>query len=309
MKLEDVRILELLPVWMRRDGSVIGLAQGSGIVARDAYSHLRYLTRWDKIDRLSGADLDELAWELNILWYNSTAPVETKRQLIKSSDLVFARLGTRWAVERVTSAYFGNARLYEWFEYGGDPHFFKVQLDFDPTQEQKDEFRRILEIVKRKSQWLELFVIRTVMTGVNKNELDFVRLVIHWRASNWKRAPVRFNAAVNFDGSIRWDQQVMIRNVLFLTIHTAVKNRNELAPRAFFFSSFQNQNSVETKPAVRFHAKNENAVRGSEIGIYTHEKNRQGNSAQLITNISFLFNGKKNFDGRKKFNSGVTVDL
>ena len=56
-------------------------------------------------------------------------------------------------------------------------------------------------------------------------------------------------------------------------------------------------------------SKNENAVRGSEIGIYTHEKNRQGNSAQLITNISFLFNGKKNFDGRKKFNSGVTVDL
>ena len=134
MKLEDVRILELLPAWMRRDGSVIGLAQGSGIVARDAYSHLRYLTRWDKIDRLSGADLDELAWELNILWYNSTAPIETKRQLIKSSDLVFARLGTRWAVEKVASAYFGNARLYEWFEYGGDPHFFKVQLDFDPTQ-------------------------------------------------------------------------------------------------------------------------------------------------------------------------------
>lgn len=309
MKLEDVRILELLPAWMRRDGSVIGLAQGGNAIARDAYSRLKHITRWDKIDQLSGTDLDELAWELNILWYNSMAPIETKRQLIKSSDLVFARLGTRWAVEQVTSAYFGNARLYEWFEYGGDPHFFKVQLDFDPTQEQKDEFRRILEIVKRKSQWLELFVIRTVMTGVNKNELDFVRLVIHWRASNWKRSPIKFNAAVNFDGSIRWDQQVMIRNVLFLTIHTAVKNRNELAPRTFFFSSFQNQNSVETKPAVRFHAKNENAVRGPEIGIYTHEKNRQGNSAQLITNISFLFNGKKNFDGRKRFNSGVTVDL
>ena len=174
-----------------------------------------------------------------------------------------------------------------------------------------DDKRRIKETIDRLKPAHLIYLFRKIMhiSGQNRNELDFVRLVIHWRASNWKRSPIKFNAAVNFDGSIRWDQQVMPQNTSRIRIRTAARNENQIKPKMFFFSSFQNQNSVETKPAVRFHAKNENAVRGSEIGIYTHEKNRQGNSAQLITNISFLFNGKKNFDGRKKFNSGVTVDL
>lgn len=309
MKLENVRILELLPVWMRRDGSVIGLAQGSGIVARDAYSHLRYLTRWDKIDQLSSTDLDELAWELNTLWYNSTAPIETKRQLIKSSDLVFARLGTRWAVEKVASAYFGNAQLYEWFEYGGDPHFFKVQLDFDPTQEQKDEFRRILEIVKRKSQWLELFVIRTVMTGVNKNELDFVRLVIHWRASNWGRPLISFDGEKAFDGEICWDQQVMPQNTSRIRIRTAARNENQIKPKMFFFSSFQNQNDIAVRSAVRFRMKNENAVQPSEIRIHTRAKNHQDSSAWAVFNPNFFFDGEEIFSGGKRFNSGVAEEM
>ena len=294
---------------MRRDGSVIGLAQGSGIVARDAYSHLRYLTRWDKIDQLSSTDLDELAWELNTLWYNSTAPIETKRQLIKSSDLVFARLGTRWAVEQVTSAYFGNARLYEWFEYGGDPHFFKVQLDFDPTQEQKDEFRRILEIVKRKSQWLELFVIRTVMTGVNKNELDFVRLVIHWRASNWGRPLISFDGEKAFDGEICWDQQVMPQNTSRIRIRTAARNENQIKPKMFFFSSFQNQNDIAVRSAVRFRMKNENAVQPSEIRIHTRAKNHQDSSAWAVFNPNFFFDGEEIFSGGKRFNSGVAEEM
>ena len=48
----------------------------------------------DKIDQLNDAELDEMAWELNIQWYDSTAPIETKRAVIRSSDRVYAKLGT-----------------------------------------------------------------------------------------------------------------------------------------------------------------------------------------------------------------------
>ena len=43
---------------------------------------------------VSEAELDEMAWELNIQWYDSTAPIETKRAVIRNSDRVYAKLGT-----------------------------------------------------------------------------------------------------------------------------------------------------------------------------------------------------------------------
>ena len=35
-------------------------------------------------------------------------------------------MGTRRAVERVVTAYFGSGQVQHWYEYGGRPHFFKI---------------------------------------------------------------------------------------------------------------------------------------------------------------------------------------
>ena len=66
MRLNETEMVKLLPAWMQEDGSDKGLAAGCDIVSRDAYARLKLLSRWDKIDQLSEAELDEMAWELNI---------------------------------------------------------------------------------------------------------------------------------------------------------------------------------------------------------------------------------------------------
>lgn len=148
---------------MRDDEASKGLASGIDELVPQLYRKITLLSVWGKIDELGHADLDELAWELNVEWYDATASLSVKKQLIKMADLVHSRLGTKWAVEQVVAAHFGSGEVQEWFEYGGEPHHFKILSENSSiTAENMEKFMRILGIVKRKSSWLESIIIKYI---------------------------------------------------------------------------------------------------------------------------------------------------
>lgn len=160
MRLNEVEILKLLPAWMKEDGSVQGLAAGTDAVTKAITSRINLLSRWDQIDNLTEAELDEMAWELNIQWYDSTASIQSKRAVIRNSDLVYSKLGTRYAVEQIVADYFGSGEVREWFEYGGEPHHFKVLTDNpELVNSYLDIFLKLLAVVKRRSSWLDAILI------------------------------------------------------------------------------------------------------------------------------------------------------
>ena len=144
MRLNETEMVKLLPAWMQEDGSDKGLATGCDIISRDAYARLKLLSRWDKIDQLNDAELDEMAWELNIQWYDSTAPIAVKRAV----------------VEQIVADYFGTGEVREWYQYGGQPHHFKVLSD-NPSlvNSNLDLFLKLLRTVKRRSSWLDAILI------------------------------------------------------------------------------------------------------------------------------------------------------
>lgn len=156
MKVSTLDFIRLLPSFMREDCAVKGLASAVDEIAKQAAVGVSRLTSWDKIADLSEAELDELAWELNILWYNKSASIETKRDLVLNADKVHQHLGTKWAVENVIESYFGEGYIQEWFDYGGDPGTFRVYSG-NPTlnNERLNEFLSILDKVKRRSAHLD----------------------------------------------------------------------------------------------------------------------------------------------------------
>lgn len=156
MKLSTLEFLRLLPAFMREDLAVIGLSHGVGLIVPELSNSIQRLTTWDHIDKLTEDELDALAWELNILWYDKGANLDTKRDLVKNSDKVYRRLGTKWAVENVIQSYFGDGYIREWFEYEGEPGYFRV-YSTNPTltNERLVEFLNILSKVKRHSSKLE----------------------------------------------------------------------------------------------------------------------------------------------------------
>lgn len=152
MKLGDLDFKRLLPTFMRDDGAVTGLSLALNDIVPQLESSIQTLSTWDSIDLLSEDELDDLAWELNILWYDTGANIDIKRDVIKNSDLVYRRLGTKWAVESVIKSYFGDGYITEWFEYGGQPGRFRVYTANPSVSEERyGEFLNLLEKVKRAS--------------------------------------------------------------------------------------------------------------------------------------------------------------
>ena len=160
MNLSNLDFIRLLPMFMRDDNAVKGLAVGIDEIIPPLAESLSTLSTWDHINSLSEAELDELAWELNIQWYDIGADVGIKRELIKNSDKVYRHLGTKWAVENVINTYFGEGYIEEWFEYGGEPGRFRV-YSTNPTltQERLTEFVNLLNKVKRASAKLDGIII------------------------------------------------------------------------------------------------------------------------------------------------------
>ena len=163
MKLSTLEFIRLLPRVMREDGAVKGLAAAMDEIVPELAQSTATLSTWDHIDELTEAELDALAWELNILWYDTGASLDTKRALVKDSDLVYKRLGTKWAVENVINSYFGEGFVEEWFEYDGQPGRFRVySTNPSLSNERLVEFMNLLNKVKRASAKLDgIFITLT----------------------------------------------------------------------------------------------------------------------------------------------------
>lgn len=163
MKLSTLEFIRLLPRFMREDGAVKGLAAAMDEIVPELAQSTATLSTWDHIDELTEAELDALAWELNILWYDTGASLDTKRALVKDSDLVYKRLGTKWAVENVINSYFGEGFAEEWFEYDGQPGRFRVySTNPSLSNERLVEFMNLLNKVKRASAKLDgIFITLT----------------------------------------------------------------------------------------------------------------------------------------------------
>ena len=156
----DVDFTRTLPEPLKNDEKMLALGR---VIAGELQENIR-LARLNiifaRIDELPDALLDIIAHDLHIDWYDCDSPIDVKREVIKGSVRVHKRMGTRPAVESVIKTYFGDGEVQHWYEYGGEPHRFRV-ISSNPSisEERFAEFVRILSTVKRLSSWLDDIII------------------------------------------------------------------------------------------------------------------------------------------------------
>lgn len=84
------------------------------------------------VEKMPEWRLDEMAWEMNLPWYEYDQDIQGKRNQILSATQVYAQLGTTAAVERVIQDIYGSGYVEEWFQYHGDAFSFQVYTDNFP---------------------------------------------------------------------------------------------------------------------------------------------------------------------------------
>lgn len=184
MKLQDIEFIKLLPEFMRNDSANIGLSKAVDNLIKYLASYGPKLSIWTAIDELDEYELDKLAWDLNLTWYDQNTDISVKRKLIKDYVGIKSQLGTCWAINQVISTYFGDGYVQEWFEYNGTPGYFKV-ISSNPYVKKEDlsKFIKILNKIKRASSHLESIDIglsgkSTINHGVAIREIEHIEIKI-----------------------------------------------------------------------------------------------------------------------------------
>ena len=158
--LKDARIVDGLPRILAKQPWVRALSEAMGVVHEMTMTFADNSQIYTDIDHVTEDVLDELAVNWKIDWYDASYTVEQKRRTVKTAITVRKIMGTAEAVKMQINAIYPGTTVKEWFEYGGTPGCFRVEVHPSRLNTESDGFFAELEAVKRFSAHLESIVIR-----------------------------------------------------------------------------------------------------------------------------------------------------
>ena len=108
----------------------------------------RRLNVWGDLEHVAPAHYDYIAACLGSLYYRSDMPPDAKLEIIKKSMLTYRYAGSIKAIEELLCSLFDDAEFVPWYQYGGKPYHFKINVSGDPNAETKEALNKILQKVK-----------------------------------------------------------------------------------------------------------------------------------------------------------------
>ena len=140
---------QLWPKFLREDRNgnamIAAMEAAMNILLTGAQNGAAYVT---DIEKMPEWRLDEMAWELNALWYDYDAGEEDKREQIRTATAFYNRIGTKSAVKSTIAAVFGDGTVQEWWEYDGTPYHYKVTTtDTEAMTTKRKKFMDLLSAV------------------------------------------------------------------------------------------------------------------------------------------------------------------
>ncbi len=124
------------------------------LIKKHLIENIKYLVFLDRIDEMSEEELDIVAEEMHIDFYDYTLSIDKKREACKSSFAIHSIKGTPSAIKKILNMFFKDSKLQQWYEYDGTPGRFKVQVK-GVAPYNLSEITEKIENSKKKSQHLE----------------------------------------------------------------------------------------------------------------------------------------------------------
>lgn len=157
-KLSKSTLMQLYPSVLDKDKLFNDLGQAVAESLGEAFLNVKNSNIYCRIAELDEGVLDILAQDFNISWYDYDFQLDTKRRVIAAAFSVHRHLGTAGAMKTAICAIWPNSAVEEWFEYDGDPFYFRVLVNAnEPGQEPIafDKIDKTVQLYKNERSWLE----------------------------------------------------------------------------------------------------------------------------------------------------------
>jgi phage tail P2-like protein len=163
MNLNEVSILNLLPPNLAEDKNVKMMAEAFDGVLRDIISKIpdvAFIPNLVLGNLVNETIIDLLAWQFHVDFYDPALPLHVKRNLVLKSLDWHTRKGTPSVVEEIVTTVFSDAKVEEWFEYGGLPYRFCITTEESlADQETYKKFLRAIKSAKNTRSLLDVINI------------------------------------------------------------------------------------------------------------------------------------------------------
>lgn len=150
--------------------------------------------------------LPYLAWALSVDHWDKNWPAERKIAAIQRSYWLHRRKGTRAAVRRVIEDMGFSATFAEWFETGGEPGTFSLEVDVNETgltARTNKELDRLISDAKPVSRHISKFSLSTRTAGIAHigSALVSADIVTVYPEDFTPELSLRYNGIIHYDGN------------------------------------------------------------------------------------------------------------
>lgn len=155
----NLSLLDILPENLLADRQVCAAAKSLDFELQHVTAACVEALHLPRLDELPEAVIDLLAWQWHVDFYELSADIKVKRQLVRESIAWHRVKGTKSAVEGMIRTVFQGGLVTEWFEYGGEPYHFRVDLLSAPKMTVENT-ERLLNVVRASKN------VRSVLDGL-----------------------------------------------------------------------------------------------------------------------------------------------
>lgn len=169
IEIDHVSLVDLLPPNLARDKRVRAAAQSLDGELQVITASIKRLPFMPNLDSLDEAWIDELLWQYHVEGAELATTLDEKRALVRNSIEIHRTKGTRYALERVIDLLGMRAIVSEWFEHGGDPYTFRIEVlevtNKGLTGEKLRLLERLIMEYKNTRSWLTSIRVHLTSRG------------------------------------------------------------------------------------------------------------------------------------------------
>lgn len=154
-------LTKLLPYSLQNDPFTVALTEAFEIQNTQLYDEFRAISNLYLLKDAPSLLVDFLAFEKHVDFYEGLT-LEEKKNVVRNALHVHRKKGTKFALLRVFELLNLQGRIEEWFEYGGDPYYFKARIDVSDKGVDDTTIRlleRLIKTYKNNRSWLEVLDI------------------------------------------------------------------------------------------------------------------------------------------------------
>lgn len=167
IKLDQVSLADLLPPNLLSDVKVRAAVQAIDKEQQLITKEASRLSLMSNLDTLDEQWINELIWQFHVEGAELASTLDEKRNLIRNFIDIHRTKGTRYALERVIDLLGMRAIISEWFEHGGNPYTFRIEVLEVTNKGLTEEKLKLLDrlIIEYKNTRSRLTSIRVYLSS------------------------------------------------------------------------------------------------------------------------------------------------